>query len=87
MTQITTLDVVDLNIKVLVQVTKCQQLLPIGVTPVPSTVKNQVKLKEKIFFKDFNTKKLMRVLKPETKYLSKSSEIQAWFIGYLSSVN
>ena len=80
MTQITTLDVVDLNIKVLVQVTKCQQLLPIGVTPVPSTVKNQVKLKKNIyiFFKDFNTKKLMRVLKPETKYLSKSSEIQAW---------
>ena len=80
MTQITTLDVVDLNIKVLVQVIKCQQLGPIGVTLVPSTVKNQVKLKKKIyiFFKDFNTKKLMRVLKPETKYLSKSSEIQAW---------
>ena len=40
--------------------------------------------KKKIFFIDFDTKKLMRVLKPE--YLSKSSAIQAWFIGYLSSV-
>ena len=50
MTQITILDVVDLNIKVLVQVTKCQQLDPIGVFPVPSTVKNQANFKKDFFF-------------------------------------
>ena len=43
----------------LVQVTKCQQLDPIGVTHVPSTVKNQVNFKKDFFSKDFNTKNFM----------------------------
>ena len=86
MTQITILDVVNLNIKVLVQVTKCQQLDPIGVTHVPSTVKNQVDFKKAFFSKDFNTKNFMRVSKPETKFENIYQNHLKFMHGYRLSI-